>query len=397
MADWDPFALDAEPPGQGGAAPSSQAADGDGAQVALEKEDIDFVTAEVLRRMAAAKPWSGLLRPEPDLRWHTPTCTAEDWRHKDVLLEVGNGAAMVVFNRPNENNTLQDTIGFGLNDALYALHARKDIRVAIFTAEGRMYSAGGDPKSWQSNAARLRGEHVEGDGTVANRCVEPVPPTEDVVKSSEALQLRAYCADAFKFGPVSMGQLSAAKQWHTWYTLPQLTICLVNGSAMGGGVGCVCCCDYVIAVKKAYFVLSEVKIGVIPATISPYVIAKIGTSNAKRFFCAAENLTAARAMEYGIVDEVVENMKEGHARVQEILRQISASGPRAVESYKQIVCGTSGVAMSTALQHYTCRMQALAADGDEAKAGLQAEADNAQPPWASAQLGFDNWPMVGVR
>merc|ERR1719497_247922 len=108
-----------------------------------------------------------------------------------------------------------------------------------------------------------------------------------------------------------MGRLVGAKSQNAIQLLPQFTICLANGSAMGGGIGVVCCCDYVIAVKKAYFVLSEVKIGVIPATISPYVIAKIGTSNAKRFFCEAENISASKAQEYGMVNEVVENMKEG--------------------------------------------------------------------------------------
>merc|ERR1719356_1842023 len=153
---------------------------------------------------------------------------------------------------------------------------------------------------------------------------------------------RCYHADGFKYGPVSHGQLSAAKQWHTWYTVPQFSICLVNGSAMGGGVGCICCCDYVIAVKRAYFVLSEVKIGVIPATISPYVIQKIGVSNAKRFFCAAENLSAMRAKDYGIVNEVVENMREGHQKVQELVKAISRCGPRAVQVCKEMVVALSG-------------------------------------------------------
>merc|ERR1719469_1594500 len=164
-------------------------------------------------------------------------------------------------------------------------------------------------------------------------------------------------AGAFPDGNVDLGRVIGAKQQLAMQLLPQFTICLANGSAMGGGVGLVCCCDYVIAVKKAYFVLSEVKIGVIPATISPYVIAKIGTSNAKRFFCAAENLSAQRAKDYGIVDEVVDNMKEGHKRIQEIVKLISECGPRAVESYKQIIAGTSGVPFSKALDHYTCRMQ----------------------------------------
>lgn len=259
-----------------------------------------------------------------------------------------------------------------------------------------MYCAGGDPLSWQSNAARLRGEYVEGDGTKANRCVEALPPSKEVEENSNQLMARCYYADAFRYGPVSHGQLSAAKQWNTWYTLPQFTISLVNGSAMGGGVGCVCCCDYVIAVKRAYFVLSEVKIGVVPATISPYVIAKIGTANAKRFFCAAENLTATRAQEFGIVDEVVENMKEGHKRVQEIVKMISDMGPRAVESYKEIVAGTSGVPYGKALVHYMCRKQAMAADGQEAAEGFAAEKANRPPAWAGKPIGFDEWPTVGV-
>jgi len=402
MADWDPFAVDEQPDAPAAPAPAAVEAaktqDENGEKVvSLEKEDMNYVSEEVLRRLKASKPWETPLDPKPDLLWHTPTCTLADWRHQDVKVEVGTGIAYVIFNRPNENNSLQDTINFGTNDALYGLHERKeDIRVAVFTGEGRMYCSGGDPKSWQSNAARLRGEYVEGDGTVANRCVEAKEMSPEVMQAATALQMRAFYANAFKFGPVSYGQLCAAKQWHTWYTLPQFTISLVNGSAMGGGVGCVCCCDYVIAVKKAYFVLSEVKIGVIPATISPYVIAKIGTSNAKRFFCAAENLTAARAKEFGIVDEVVDNMKEGHERIKEIVKAISEIPPRAVESYKEIVAGTSGVPYGKALVHYMCRKQAMAADGKEVAEGLAAAAEKRLPAWAEKPIGFEKWPMVGV-
>merc|ERR1719277_40513 len=125
--------------------------------------------------------------------------------------------------------------------------------------------------------------------------------------------MKAQLSGAFgdvAYDSIEITRLLAAKQWHTWSTLPQLTIGLINGTAMGGGVGCACCNDYVIAVKKAYFVVSEVKIGVVPATISPYVVAKIGASNCKRVFNTGEQMTAVRAQEVGIVNEVVENMKE---------------------------------------------------------------------------------------
>jgi len=395
--DWDPFAADEPAPAPKPAAAAATTVTASGGIASLEKEDIDEISDEIIKRMKAQKPWDAPLNPAPDTTWHEQVCTLDDWRHVDVQMKVGRGIAMVVYNRPEQNNSLQDTMGFGTNDALYALHARPDVRVAVFTGEGRMYCAGGDPKSWQANAARLRGEVIVGDGTVANRVVEARPFGEEVGKSVMGLMDRAYKAGASKRGQVSLGQLCTAKQWHTWYTLPQFTICLVNGSAMGGGVGCVCCCDYVIAVKRAFFVLSEVKIGVIPATISPYVIAKIGASNAKRFFCAAENLSALKAKDYGIVDEVVENMKEGHERIQEIVKLISQCGPRAVAGYKEIVLGTSGVPFGKALTHYTCRKQSAAADGPELKAGMAAEKAGAKPAWEAEDISFpQGWPMVGV-
>jgi len=304
---------------------------------------------------------------------------------------------MVIFNRAPENNSMQDTLNFGIAESINALKLRKDIRVAIFTGEGRMYCAGGDPKMWQAAAAKLRGEIFDGDGTVARRVVKQTDWSPETIDSMAAMYERATNANVHRFGAVSVGQFSAAEQWYTWYSLPQFTICLVNGSAMGGGVGCVCCCDYVISVKRAYFVLSEVKIGVIPATISPYVIAKIGTSNAKRFFCAAENLTAERARQFGIVDEVVENMKAGHERIQEIIKIISKCDPYAVDTYKQVVSATNGLGLNKALRHYTSRMQANAADGPNLAEGLQAKAAGKPPSWASQAIGFDKWPMVGVQ
>mmetsp|Transcript_41650 Transcript_41650/g.96502 ORF Transcript_41650/g.96502 Transcript_41650/m.96502 type:complete len:406 (+) Transcript_41650:107-1324(+) len=396
MADWDPMAFDEpEVQTQTFAAP---AADEGGTQaniVRIRKEDMETIVEEVLQRVRKEEPWETAPNPKPDLMWHTPTHGCSDWQHHDVRMEVGTGIAYVIFNRPNENNSMQDTLGAGINDSLFALHARPDIRVAVFTGEGRMYCAGGDPKGWQAAAAAAQSGEYTGDGTVGVR-IPLLGPSEAVSYALHLLGQRALKAGAFPDGNVNIGRLQAAKQWNTWATLPQFTICLANGSAMGGGVGCVCACDYVIAVKKAYFVLSEVKIGVIPATISPYVIAKIGVSNAKRFFCAAENLSATRAKEYGIVNEVVENMKEGHERIQELCKMISECGPRAVQACKEMVVSLAGVPLGEALVHYTCRLQAEAFDGAEAQQGIQCHADGKLPPWQSDPIGYDVWPTVGV-
>jgi len=306
-----------------------------------------------------------------------------------VKFEMGEGGiAYVIFNRPNENNTLQDTLGAGINDALMALHACKDrFRMAVFTGEGKMYCAGGDPKGWQSAAAAAKGEFdfSKGDGTVGNR-IALNPLSEETCKHTGALGQRALSAGAFPDGNVNIGRLQASKQWLTWAQLPQFTVCLANGSAMGGGVGCVCCCDYVISVKRAYFVLSEVKIGVIPATISPYVVAKIGTSNCKRLFSAAENLTATRAKEIGMVNEVVKDMEEGHQVIRKIAESISKAGPQAIGLAKRLAIGVAGQPISELLMFWSTQLWKQNMASDNAKDGILAEKEGKDVPWLSTPI-----------
>merc|ERR1719413_260628 len=101
-----------------------------------------------------------------------------------------------------------------------------------------------------------------------------------------------------------------AREFFEWASLPQFTIALLNGSAMGGGVGLVCCCDMAVGVKTAHVTLSEVKLGVIPAVISPHVIRTIGSANAKKLFVTAENCTMQQAKAYGMVQRIVDSASE---------------------------------------------------------------------------------------
>merc|ERR1719436_1132816 len=104
----------------------------------------------------------------------------------------------------------------------------------------------------------------------------------------------------------------------------------MNGSSMGGAVGYMSCCDYVVAVKTARMTLSEVKLGVIPAVVSTHVIRTIGTANSKRLFCTAENYTMDGAKEIGIVHRIVNNITEFPAVVKEVAGRIQAVAPRAL-------------------------------------------------------------------
>lgn len=395
MADihWDPFGTpEEENLLTAPAAPLPEAEGGDEAPIQLRRDDMDAIAEGVLKRLGEEKPWDQSPFTPPDVMWATPTCPLSDWKHVDCKLEMGRGIVYVVFNRPNENNSIQDTLGHALRDAIQGLHARPDIRVAVFTGEGRMYCSGGDPKAWQAQAAAAKGGAYTGDGTVGTRIPE-LPQDPAVSAHIQELGIRAFKAGAFPDGNIDYSRVVTAKNVNTWARLPQFSISLVNGSAMGGGVGWVCVCDYVIALRRAYLVLSEVKIGVIPATISPYVIAKCGVSNGKRFFCAADNIPATKCMEYGMVNEVVENMKEGHERVREWVKLISKCGPRAVEVGKQLCFSCAGQPLTDGLLNYTAQVMGQCLEGEEGQKGLEAQVKGGEPPWE--EIGFDVWPTVG--
>lgn len=398
-AGWDPWAVPEEedilaPDNRTAPAPKAEGS----RTVRLTAEDIDAVWNEVLNRLLTEKQW--LQAPEGtalDDKWTTVTCDLYEWEHHDVKVEIGNGIIYIINNRPNENNTMQDTLTHGMGDACIGCIKHKDkLRVAVFTGEGRMYSAGGDPKAWQAQAASAQaGGEYTGDGTVGVR-IPKKPMTEECIAHLNALGDRAVAAGAFPPGQVDIGRLSAAKSMHTICNLPQFTICLQNGSAMGGGVGWVCSCDYIIALKRSYLVLSEVKIGVIPATISPYVVQKMGVARSKRLFCCAENLTAVRAKEYGIVDEVVENMREGHERVRALVQKISQCGPRGVELAKAACGQVSGMPLGETLAHLTCASQTQSFENEEGLEGLAALQAKTAPEWQQTPIGFDVWPTTGV-
>lgn len=119
------------------------------------------------------------------------------------------------------------------------------------------------------------------------------------------MEERAIRDGAFPTGNVNMGTLLHAKLWHVWANIPQFSICLCNGSVMGDGMGMVACSDFVIAVKSAFFVLSDIKTGLTPANLSPFLVAKIGLPVTKKVYCWGENLSSESAKECKLINEVV--------------------------------------------------------------------------------------------
>lgn len=161
---------------------------------------------------------------------------------------------------------------------------------------------------------------------------------------------------------------------------PVPVIAEVQGDCYGGGVGLVSCCDVVVAAASAQFCLSEAKLGLIPATISPYVIHAIGERAARRYFVTAERFSAERAQLLGLVHEVV-SADALAPTVQGVVAQVLHNGPLAVRACKQLVRDIGQTPITHELRDVTARRIADIRASEEGKAGIGAFLSRSTPPW----------------
>ena len=195
-----------------------------------------------------------------------------------------SGVATLTLNRPERHNAFDDALIATITESLERLGADASVRAVVLRSTGKSFSAGADLE-WMRRVAQY--------DEAANR------------------------ADA----------AALARLMHTLDRLPKPTLALVQGAAYGGGVGLVACCDIAIASDSAKFALTEVRLGLIPAVISPYVIQAIGPRQARRYFTTAEIIPAARAAEIGLVHEVVPPA-ELDARGEAVLAALLDGAPR---------------------------------------------------------------------
>ncbi|HEY0901676.1 MAG TPA: enoyl-CoA hydratase-related protein, partial [Micavibrio sp.] len=227
-----------------------------------------------------------------------------------VLLNVADGVATITLNRPDTHNAFDEHVIAALTGKLDVLHLDKSVRVLVLRGAGKSFSAGAD-LNWMKRAAGF---------------------TEDQNK-----------ADA----------LALAGMLNKLYTLPLLTIACVQGAAMGGGLGLVSCCDIVIADQDALFALSEVKLGLIPATIAPYVLRAMGERQARRYFQTGERFKGKTAHTMGFVHEVVSGTEAMDARLIEILKSVASNGPNAMKDAKKLCLDLAGQDITPALMDDT--------------------------------------------
>ncbi len=259
---------------------------------------------------------------------------------KTVLLEVNRrGVATLTLNKPEVHNAFDATLVACLTGMLFEIKSRRDIRLLVLTGAGRSFSAGADV-GWMRSMASLSEE--------------------------ENLDDALHLADL-------MSLLNS---------LPLPTVARVNGHAFGGGVGLVACCDIAIASSEARFALSEVRLGLVPAVISPYVIAAIGERNSRRLFLTGESMSAKLARRVGLVHEVAKPNKLD-AALEHQLDMLLAGGPNALRESKELIFTVEGGGMSAdvALKHRTAQIIAQLRVSEEGQEGLAAFLEKRPPAW----------------
>ena len=240
------------------------------------------------------------------------------------------GVARVVLNRPDVHNAFNAAMIAELCDAFHMLGRQDVVRVIVVSGEGRSFSAGAD-LNWMKQAAE--------QDEAANQ------------------------ADALKM----------ARMFETMNTCPKPVIGLVHGAAFGGGVGLAACCDVVIAKPEAMFGLTEVRLGLIPAVISPFVLAKIGMAASRRYMLSGERFTAAEAVRIGLVNEVAGDLDAAAAPV---IDAFLASEPGAIADIKALIAQPVLDAETTSARIAARRASA------EGREGLGAFLAKRSPDWS---------------
>ena len=256
--------------------------------------------------------------------------------YENIIYSKEDRIARVVFNRPEVHNAFNTQMIGEIDDAFNKIMSDESVRVVILTGAGKSFCAGADI-NWMREIIRFSYEQ----------------------NLKESLQL--------------------AEVLHKIYTLPKPTIARINGTTIGGGNGFLSACDISVASEEARFGLSEVKIGLVPAAISPYVIHRIGESKAREYFLTGRRVSARRALEIGLVNEVVPLDKLEEA-VQEIAELLLTSGPEAVAACKELIYRTIRMSFEE-VKKFTAEMIANLRISPEGQEGMAAFLEKRKPKW----------------
>ena len=263
--------------------------------------------------------------------------------YQHIELDVSRmGVAVILLNRPGMHNAFNTQVVEELSDAIDLVSKTSEVRLVIFRGAGDVFSVGGD-KEWTKAA---------------------IGYTE---KENEE--------DAF----------AMANMLRKLYEMPQLTLALVHGDARGGGVGLVAACDVAIAIKSVGFCFTDVARGILPATLSPFVIEAIGARWAKALFLTGETFDAGFAEQIGLVQYAVEDEDQMEELAEYIASLAFKAGPSAVANTKQLVADVVAEPIDSSLMHMVAKQSAKQRISSEGKEGLTAAVEGRQPHWVKTK------------
>lgn len=254
-----------------------------------------------------------------------------------LLYDVEGNVAKVTFNRPEVHNSFNDQMIRELDNVFDDIAQQQDVRIVILTGKGKSFCAGAD-LNWMRRVKDYS--------------------YEDNLKESMAL----------------------ADMLYNIYSSPKPTIAQINGAAIGGGTGLVAVCDIAVSSEKAKFSFSEVKLGLIPACISPYVMRKCGEGKCREFFLTGERLTAERAHNAGLVNIVVPSDKLDEA-VDGLVQKLLSSGPEAIAKCKELLRNVAEMPFEKG-RSYTAEVIAKLRISEEGQEGMTAFLQKRKPVWS---------------
>lgn len=258
--------------------------------------------------------------------------------NKFVLYQVDDkGVARITLNRPDKSNAFDDQVIADLTQRLQQADADEQVRMVVLGARGKHFSAGAD-LGWMKRTAQM----------------------------SEAENI----ADARQLANLML----------TLDRLSKPTVARVQGAAYGGALGLICACDIAIASETARFCLSEARLGLAPAVISPYVVRAMGSRAARRYFLTTEVMSAQLAHRLNIVHEVVPET-ELDEKLDAICEQLRRSGPEALRACKQLIEQVEDGLPGPELQAETVNLIARLRTGVEGQEGLTAFFEKRAPHW----------------
>ena len=255
----------------------------------------------------------------------------------EVEIRQDGSVLTVALNRPASHNAMTQEMILELIAVFTTLPEREDVRVVVLTGNGRSFCAGAD-----LNYMRAASDYAFDDNVRDGQAI------------FDLMQMINEC--------------------------PKPVVGRVMGAIIGGGMGLVSCCDIVVSAERATFGLSEVRLGILPATIAPFVLAKIGVSNGRQLFLTGERFTPQQAQEFGLIHHIVPE-DELDTKVHERTQQLLQAAPAAQAAGKTLIQYVSTHTDQDLLREYTSRLIASRRASDEGKEGMSSFLEKRLPYW----------------